>query len=102
MPLSDLRTLRNQADAAVQILDDANEFKNVSATANQRISYIEGLLKQITSDAPIIHDLESAIQNLRKELAGSNRTALKEALSKLNNLYEPNRTKLDALKFVVH
>ena len=102
MLLSDLRTLQNQANAAVQILDDANEFKNVSAIADQRVAGIEELLKQITSDAPIIHDLKNAIQDLRKELAGSNLAALKGALAKLNSLYETNQKKLNALKFDVY
>ncbi len=102
MPLPDLHALRNEADVAIRILDEANDFKNVSEIADKRVAEIKALLKQITSDAQIVRDIEDAIQSLRKEQAGTNLSALKDAFAKLNSLYDSNRAKLNQLKFDVY
>jgi len=94
MTLSDLYALQADADSAVQILDEAKEFRSVSEIANSRIDAIEAVLEKITSDAPIVLEIKAAISSLKEEQAASNLSSMREALGKLNRLYDNNRQKL--------
>ena len=102
MSLADLHALRLEADRATGLLDKAKEFKRVSEIASSKMSDIEAELTQITSDAPIILEIQDAIKSVQIEQTGSNLTSLQDALEKLLKLYNTNRTKLKQWKFDVH
>jgi len=102
MPLADLDALRVEAKKAVEVLDNAKEFRRVSGTAGSRIAAIETELVQITSDAPIVLQIQDAIKSVKEEQTSSNLKSLQDALAKLINLYDTNRSELERLKFLVH
>ena len=102
MPVSDLHALKNEAQRAVQILDEAREFRRVSQIASDRIAVIERQLERITSDASIVLEIRSAIGSLKAEQSGSRLISLQDALRKLNQLYDNNREELKRLEFDVY
>jgi tetratricopeptide (TPR) repeat protein len=102
MPFSDLNSLRVEADNANGVLDKANEFRRVSEIASSRMAFIEAELAQITSDAPIILEIQDAMKSVRLEQKGSNLNTLQDTLGKLNKLYDTNRDQLGRWKFNVH
>jgi hypothetical protein len=102
MPLADLHALRVEAKKAVEELDNAKEFRRVSGTARSRIAAIETELKQITSDAPIVLQIQDAIKSVKEEQTSSNLKSLQDVLEKLIKLYDTNRSELERLKFRVH
>jgi hypothetical protein len=102
MPFSDLHALRVEADSANGVLDKANEFRRVSEIASSRIASIEAELTRISSDAPIILEIQDAIKSVRLEQKGSNLNALQDTFEKLNKLYDTNRDQLGQWKFKVH
>jgi tetratricopeptide (TPR) repeat protein len=101
-PLPDLRALRAEADGAIGVLDKAKEFRRVSEAASSRIAVIEAVLAQITSDAPIILEIQDAIKTVKVEQTGSNLNSLQDSLDKLNKLYDTNRSQLQRWIFKVH
>jgi Sel1 repeat len=102
MPLADLHALRVEAKKAVEVLDNAKEFRRVSEIASSRIAGIETELAQITSDAPIVLQIQDAIKSVKEGQTSSNLNSLQDALAKLNKLYDTNRSELKRLKFLVH
>jgi hypothetical protein len=102
MPLPDLHALRVEADTAVRILDEAKEFRRVSEIVSRKLAVIEAELGQITSDAPIVLEIQDAIKSVKVEQTGSNLSSLQDALGKLIKLYDTNRKELQQSKFVVH
>lgn len=100
MPLSDLYAIKDQAGKAARILDETKEFRRVSDIASARIAAIERQIGRITSDAPVVLDIKSAIISLKAEQTGTSLSSLQDALRKLNQLYDSNRQKLEALEFV--
>jgi hypothetical protein len=102
MPLADLHALRLEATKAVKVLDDAKEFRRVSGIASSRIAAIETELAKITSDAPIVLQIQHAIKSVKEEQTSSNLSSLQEAFGKLQKLYETNRSEFERLKFIVH
>ena len=102
MSLSDLHALRVEAKKAVEVLDNAKEFRRVSGIASSRIVVIEAELAQITSDAAIVLQIQDAIKSVKVQQTGSNLSSLQDAFGKLNNLYDANRSQLKRLKFEVH
>jgi hypothetical protein len=101
MPLSDLHALRVEAKKAVEVLDNAKEFRSMSGIASSRIAAIETELAQITSDAPIVLQIQDAIKSVKEEQT-SNLNSLQDAFAKLDKLYVTNRSELERLKFIVH
>ena len=99
IPLSDLHKVKDQARKAARILDEAKEFRGVSDIASSRIGEIERQFGRITSDAPFVLDLKSAIESLKAAQTGTSLSSLQDALWKLNQLYDGNRKKLEALEF---
>jgi tetratricopeptide (TPR) repeat protein len=102
MPLPDLNALRVEADNATAVLDKATEFRRVSEIASSRIASIEEELAQITSDAPVMREIQDAIESVKIEQKGSNVSSLQGALENLNKLYDTNRGQLQRWKFKVH
>ena len=102
MPLADLHALRVEAKKAVEVLDNAKEFRRVLGIASSRIAAIETELAQITSDAPIVLQIQDAIKSVKEEQTSSNLNSLQDALENLNKLYDTNRSELKRLKFLVH
>ena len=102
MPLVDLHALRVEAKKAVEVLDNAKEFRRMAGIASSRIAAIETELAQITSDAPIVLQIQDAIKSVKEEQTSSNLKSLQDVLEKLNNLYDTNRSELERLKFIVH
>ena len=102
MPLSELYAMKAEADKAMRIVDDANEFNSVSEIATKKIREIEAELDTITSDAPIILNIKSAVDSVKVAQAGSSLLSLKDALWKLNQLYDNNREKLLPWQFRPH
>ena len=101
-PLADLHALRVEAKKAVEVLDNAKELRRVSETASSRVAAIETELAQITSDAPIVLQIQDAIRSVKEEQTSSNLKSLQDALAKLIKLYDINRGELKRLKFLVH
>jgi tetratricopeptide (TPR) repeat protein len=99
LPLSDLHKVKDQAGKAARILDEAKEFGRVSDITSSRINAIESQLGRITSDAPLVLDIKSAIKYLKAAQTGTSLSSLQDALRKLNQLYDSNREKLKALEF---
>jgi Sel1 repeat len=102
MPLADLHALRVEAMTVVEVLDNAKEFMRVSGIASSRIAAIETELEQITSDGPIVLQIQDAIKSVKAEQTSSNLNSLQDAFAKLNKLYDINRSELKRSKFLVH
>jgi hypothetical protein len=102
MPLADLHALRVEAKKAVEVLDNAKEFRRMSGIASSRIAAIETELAQITSDAPIVLQIQDAIKSAKEEQTSSNLNSLQDVFAKLEKLYDTNRSELKRLKFIVH
>ena len=102
MPLAGLHALRVEAKNAVEVLGNAKEFRRVSGTASSRIAAIETELAQITSDAPIVIQIQDAIKCVKEEQTSSKLKSLQDVLEKLIKLYDTNRSELERLKFIVH
>jgi hypothetical protein len=97
--LVDLKALRLEADDVDRTFGVADEFASVSEIAAKRIAVIEGELEKITSDAPVILRLESAIDAVKAARAGSDLRALQSSLGELNGIFDRSRPQLDKLKF---
>ena len=98
-PLAELRVLKGEADEAARIFEQEDEFGRVSEIANKRVAEISAELDKITSDAPLIQNLKSAIKTLRDEQNGTSIGSLQSALRKLNKLFDENRSELKSLEF---
>ena len=98
--LAELRTLKGDADDAVRIFEEEDDFARVSEIASKRIKEIDAELDKITSDAPLIQNLQIAIKTLRAEQNGSSLGLLQSALRKLNRLFDDNRSALKDLEFL--
>jgi hypothetical protein len=98
-PLTELKVLKGEADHAVRIFAEDDDFGRVSEIANKRVAEINAVLDKITSDAPLIQKLQMAIKELRDEQNGSNIGSLQSALRKLNKLFDENRVELKSLGF---
>ena len=90
MPLADLKALQAEANVAVSIIQDADEFVRVSEIAIKRVVAIEVQLQKITSDDPIVEEIQTAIINLKSAQTGSSLSQLQDALGKLIKLYDKN------------
>jgi hypothetical protein len=99
MSSADLKTLKNDADAAAQILRDTEEFGHVSEIASRRMAVINDALAKITSDAPVIQKIQAAIKAVRLAQGGTSLRTLQDALKTLNDSYDNNRQALQALQF---
>ena len=97
----DTRT-NSLAMTAVEVLDNAKEFVRVSGIASSRIAAIETELAQITSDGPIVLQIQDAIKSVKTEQTSSSLNSLQDAFAKLNKLYDINRSELKRSKFLVH
>ena len=102
MPISHLYAVRAEADNAARMLDEYREFRRVSEIAHKRVSVIDAELAQITSDAPIVLEIQDAIKAVKAQQVGSNLRALQDAMERLNKVYDSNRQKLQRWKFDVH
>jgi len=64
MGSSELTKLQGDAKLATKIFEDADEFKRVSHVADDRLRAVNAVLEGITSDAPIIQELRSAMDEV--------------------------------------
>jgi hypothetical protein len=97
--LVDLKALQVEANDVLGIFGDAKEFARVSEISAKRIAVIEGELKQITSDAPVVLRVQAAIDAVKAASAGSDLRILQSSLGELNGVFDRNRSELDKLKF---
>jgi hypothetical protein len=99
MPLPDLKSLQSEANSAIQIFEEADEFKRVSEIADQRATAIGATLERITSDAPIVQKIQAAIKSVKVAQKESGLRPLQDALKNLNDLYDNNRATLRSMEF---
>jgi hypothetical protein len=99
MSPADIKALRGEADSAVRILDDSDEFGRVTEIASRRVKAINSMLEKITSDAPVIQAIQAAIKAVNLAQNGSSLRALQDALKTLNDSYDSNRKTLQAMQF---
>jgi uncharacterized protein YecT (DUF1311 family) len=91
MPLEELKTVELDAEAAVEIFNEAAEFKQISETANQRIAIVDAALEKLTFDAALIQEIKATIGLAKKAQGDANLQSLNEALSKLALLSDPDK-----------
>jgi hypothetical protein len=99
MSSADIKALRSEADSAVRIIEENEEFGRVADIANRRVTAINAVLEKITSDAPVIQDIQTAIRAVKLAQEDSNLRRLQDALKNLNDSYDNNRQTLQALQF---
>jgi hypothetical protein len=99
MSSADIKALRSEADSAVRIIEENDEFGRVADIANRRVTAINAVLEKITSDAPVIQDIQTAIRAVKLAQDDSNLRRLQDALKNLNDSYDNNRKTLQSLQF---
>jgi hypothetical protein len=97
--LEDLKALRNDANSADHIFEEAEKFNRVSEFADQRVEEISVKIQKITSDAPIIQKIQAAIKTVKLAQSELGLGPLQDALKTLNDLYDKNRPTLRSMEF---
>jgi hypothetical protein len=96
---SELGKLRAEGKLVTEIFKDADEFKRVSHVADERLAAVKLSLENITSDAPIIQQLKSTMDEVKTAQKEFGLRQLQVALKKLNDLYDRNRQLLKSMEF---
>lgn len=91
VPPAEFKTVERDVKAALDIFAEAAEFKQISETANQRLATVGAALEKLTFDAPLIQEIKQTIGVAKKAQADANLKSLKEALSKLALLSDPDQ-----------
>jgi TonB family protein len=99
MSSENLKELEQEAESGRRIIEAETEFKRVSEIANHKLKEIQAELEKVTSDAPLIQELQTAIKATSFAQNGSDLQSLQDALLKLDRLYDGNRTEIRRLQF---
>jgi TPR repeat protein len=99
MTLKNLQQFKVDADVAIRKIQQAQDFKSISTSADKREREISAEIEKITSDAPLIQNIKAALQTLKTAQNGSDLPVLQNALAQLNKLYDDNRAELKRLEF---
>jgi hypothetical protein len=97
--LKNLQQFKVDADVAIRKIQQAEDFKSISTSADKREREISAEIEKITSDAPLIQNIKAALQTLKTAQNGSDLPVLQNALAQLNKLYDDNRAELKRLEF---
>jgi hypothetical protein len=90
-----LTSLLRECDAEDSVFREAGEFRQVADIAKRLVAIVRSKLETINFDAPLVHDIKAVLISVDSALTGESLNSLKQALSELNNIYDPN--KLDRL-----
>ena len=90
-----LKDLLRECDAVDAVFREAAEFRQTSEVAIRAVAIIKARLETVNFDAPLVHDIKEVLNSVNTALAEADIKALKQALSQLNSIYDPN--KLDRL-----
>lgn len=95
----ELKRLEEEIDVAKGLIAASNEFVRVSAIADDRSKLVSAALDRVTSDGPIVRQIQDALKALHESQSGSDLGKLQSRLRELNTLFDANRSILKSMEF---
>jgi TPR repeat protein len=99
MTYTDLAKIRTSTQTANRLVTELEDLDRATKLADSLAAQVQDELKKITSDDPLVNQLQLNIQDVRSAIGSQDLSNLQSSMATLSSLFKANTARLRAMEF---